>query len=73
VDGDGREVLLGQELSKSGTSLHRLDEDDDLEEIKLIFEWPIPKHNNNLRDFERAKFIQDHFDTSVTGEILRKT
>jgi hypothetical protein len=44
VDGDGREVLLGQELSKSGTSLHRLDEDDDLEEIKLIFEWPIPKH-----------------------------
>ena len=39
VDGDGREVLLGQELGESHTTLHRLDEDNNLVELEHVQEF----------------------------------
>ena len=41
MDGDSREVLLSQELSQSGTTLNRLDEDDDLKKKPEYFHFSI--------------------------------
>lgn len=36
VDGNRREVLLAQQVAERDTSLHRLDEDDDLVELEIV-------------------------------------
>ena len=36
VDGDGREVLLNQQLGQGSTSLHTLDKDDHLVELQNV-------------------------------------